>query len=381
MTSKKSTYGLGSIDPRGGKLRLRVPDGRGGTRTLGNFNTLEEAESVQRGWAHLRKSGEVVDGVVFAKYGEGWLDRRELAGVKSIERDRSRWRTHVLTAPFAGWPIDRIGRRDLRAWIDELTAKLRKGTKRRISPQTVRHCVNLVRGCLAEAVEDELLEKNPAIGLTSKRTPASNRWTYLVVDEQRRLLTADVIPEMERLTIEFALGSGLRQGEHWCLKLRDVDVGSASPRVIVRGKEPKGHNPGGTKSGKIRVVPLFGIALAAARRVLALLPTFCKKNPLGLMFPTARGYQRREGKPPRGWRSYLEAAGLGDPARRHDGRAVRWHDLRHSCATSLVAGWWGHVWSLDRVRDVLGHSSVTVTERYAHLAPSVLAAEGLATTG
>lgn len=63
-----------------------------------------------------------------------------------------------------------------------------------------------------------------------------------------------------------------------------------------------------------------------------------------------------------------ELAGELMEARRraeHD-RRVRWHDLRHSCGTSLNAGWWGRVWSLEEIRDLLGHSSVKVTEIYAH---------------
>ncbi len=50
------------------------------------------------------------------------------------------------------------------------------------------------------------------------------------------------------------------------------------------------------------------------------------------------------------------------------GRHVHWHLLRHTFASSLVAGWWGRRWSLEEVRQVMGHSSITVTERYAHLA-------------
>jgi Phage integrase family len=61
-------------------------------------------------------------------------------------------------------------------------------------------------------------------------------------------------------------------------------------------------------------------------------------------------------------------------------RHVRWHDLRHTFASSLVAGvWGGDAWRLDEVRDLLGHSSVTVTEQYAHLAPSALAKSAAAT--
>jgi integrase len=43
----------------------------------------------------------------------------------------------------------------------------------------------------------------------------------------------------------------------------------------------------------------------------------------------------------------------------------RIHDLRHTCATWLVTAGV----PLSEVRDLLGHSSVVVTERYAHLAP------------
>lgn len=53
-------------------------------------------------------------------------------------------------------------------------------------------------------------------------------------------------------------------------------------------------------------------------------------------------------------------------------RHVRFHDLRHTCASHLVMGSWGRPWRLEEVRQMLGHSSITATERYAHLAPEVL---------
>jgi len=53
-------------------------------------------------------------------------------------------------------------------------------------------------------------------------------------------------------------------------------------------------------------------------------------------------------------------------------RRVWWHLLRHTAASSLVAGWWGRQWRLEEVRQFMGHSSIKVTERYAHLAESTL---------
>ncbi len=58
-----------------------------------------------------------------------------------------------------------------------------------------------------------------------------------------------------------------------------------------------------------------------------------------------------------------------DRARKKTGIDCRWHDLRHTCASWLVqAGV-----PLTTVREMLGHSTIAVTQRYAHLAPTHLA--------
>lgn len=104
-------------------------------------------------------------------------------------------------------------------------------------------------------------------------------------------------------------------------------------------------------------------------------------------------FARPDGKP--FGRSYV--AGWEDKRERHGGdevsvtpglrtragvqRPVRFHDLRHTCASHLVMGSWGEPWSLEAVREFLGHGSIAVTQRYAHLCPAALSAKAARTTG
>jgi len=115
-------------------------------------------------------------------------------------------------------------------------------------------------------------------------------------------------------------------------------------------------------------------ALAVAKRWLDLLPSYTKSNPHGLMFPTMTGCRVQYGKTPlfrqesehkvNLFGRYLVAAGID--------RHVRWHDLRHTCASSLISGTWGRRWTLEEVQAYMGHESRQSTERYAHLAEGVV---------
>jgi integrase len=389
MTERRP-YGTGSIgDLAGGRKRARVYIG-GEQRHVGVYTSPEQAESALRGILEAKAAGQLHDATTptLREWGEKWFARRELEGVRDVANEQNRWVNHVLRARFADHPIEQIRRRDVKAWIDDLRRTKVRGSRKRMAWQTIKHVVKLLRGALAAAVDDEILERNVAHGIKIERPATEDTgWTFLLPDEQRALMTCETIPQAERWLVGFAIATGLRQGEQWALELRDLHLeeqNGEGPHVFVRWGSP-GKPP---KNGKARKVFLSGEALACARAWVAHLPRYLRgktkdfPNEHQLVFPTARGCRRREKKPPRGWTSWLAAAGLGDPSKRHDRRHVRWHDLRHTCGSSLVAGWWeGGAWTLLEVRDHLGHSSVKVTERYAHLASSELARRAAATGG
>lgn len=374
----------GSITLVGDRFRVRISEG-GKRVTLGTFATHEEAELVLEARKALHAAGRVeTGGTLLRDYGERWLDRRELDGARDIRNDRSRWRTHVLTSSLAGMPLESIGRRDVKLFLDDLRKKDATPRQRRrgapaprrkpLSVETVKRVLSLLKALFQAAVDDELIPANPAreLRLPKRAVMVDEGWTYLMPDEQRRIHECDA-PEADKLMVLVAMYTGIRQSEQWALRLDDIILDDGYPRLIVR----RGLDDGATKSGKARVVPLLPAAVQAFERWLELLPTYAPKNPHNLLFPTQRGCRRQKSKRPR-FEAVLKAARIV-ASRRHDGRSVRWHDLRHTCASSLVAGWWGRVWRIEEVRDLLGHSTIKVTERYAHLAPSVLQAAAAVT--
>ncbi|MBI4703856.1 MAG: tyrosine-type recombinase/integrase [Deltaproteobacteria bacterium] len=370
---KRRPYGSGTIERLpSGRYRVKLPGTtRADRESLGPFPTHDEAQlALDAAAAELAArraaataGGALAGGITLRAYGAPWLDKRERAGVRDVRTDRCRWERHVLSASFADRAMGSISRVDVRGWIDELAEKRAmrndKDLGHKLSPRTVQRCLNLLRCCLQDAVDHEIVATNPAKDVRVKGKIVDD-WTYLAPEEQQAIATCEKIAEPERLRILFAMGTGLRKGEQWNIELADVDVSDDDPHVLVRYGGPN-HQP--PKRNKLRRVPLFGVALDAARRWLELLPSYATRNRRRLMWPTPRG-ARRIVTNDYGWHEQRKAAGIS--------RNVRWHDLRHTCGSSLVAGWWGRRWSLIEVRDLLGHSSVTVTERYAHLAESAL---------
>ena len=152
-----------------------------------------------------------------------------------------------------------------------------------------------------------------------KRLPESNaRDVYLTVEQVGDL--ASHASEQVRAAIWLALLTGCRRGE--LLTLRREDIGADT--LTIRA--------GNTKTLRTRTVPI----VPALRPWLAYVP-------LGI---TCEGVKS-------GFRRARDAAGMSH---------VHFHDLRHSCATILLQ----LDVPLDVVRDILGHTSITTTERYAH---------------
>lgn len=359
--------------------RFRFVTEIGGKTRGESFDTEGEARSYQRALSRelAATSARPRHKLTLAEYARGWFARRRADGdVRDLDGEIRRWESHVESMALGRTPLTEITAGKVAAWFRERCgAKIaypyahpKNGQK--VAKSTVKKALVVLRLCLDEAVVDGKIAANPARAFKLKRGKTSRThepWTYLTIEEQLAIL-AGPPTELTDL-IRYALGTGCRQGEQWNQRLDDL----FEDRVVVR----YGSESSATKSGKLRRVPLLGMAKEAVDRQLARLAE--RTNPHGLLWPSPRGARREKGKLPAGWRELC--ARVLAPAGRHDQRPVRWHDLRHTCASSLVAGWWGPAWTLQAVRDLLGHSSITVTEKYAHLAPSALIEAARATMG
>lgn len=363
-------HGSGTVayNPRVQRWGARLPTSQG-RKFLGYYATEQDAHATLDAYLELQEQQakpKADTTNTLGPYGTRWLAKR--THLRSLRTMRGLWKNHVVGHALGTVHLKDLTRRQLKDWLGDLAKRKTARGNKTLSRQTRVHLLNLVRGALSEAEEDRLIRENPAQRLrVPSEATADEGWTYLRPEQQAALL--DTVPTPERWIVEVALYTGCRKGELWCLHLADVHLDDAHPWIWVRyGKREKGVllPP---KNGKPRAVMLNSNAAHALRQWIEQLPRYTKTNPHGLAFPGRFGGFRDVTKCPATWARSLARTGL----------KMRWHDLRHTCASSLVAGWWGRRWTLQEVSEYLGHSSVSVTERYAHLAESVLRAAVAAT--
>lgn len=332
-----------------------------GIRHNATADTHEEAEGMIAALVLESQSASAQELTVrhlVRRYEEHLELSRSYAAMPNVRSLRKRW---IETSEIADEPARAVDSGMVGAWVKTLGA---------VGERYARQALTLMRRAYAWGVGEGLVDSNPARDVQVARRPVAVRepWTYLEPAEQAAFFTCSIIPDEWRFAIVFAAGTGLRAGEQWALRLEDLVVDGPEPYVDVR----YGSRHRAPKGRKLRRVPLFGIALDAAREQVTKLRASGVKNPHGLVFPSIEGGFRKVSRCP-DWNSWLRAAGIT--------RRVRWHDLRHTCGASLVSGWWGRRWILEEVRDLLGHHSVRMTERYAHLGASAVRKAALSTPG
>lgn len=210
------------------------------------------------------------------------------------------------------------------------------------SRKSVNNHLTVIRRMLVVAKKRGLISVVPEVEWLKSAKPEID---FLTFEEAERLVAGAGVEW--RAAVVVGLKTGLRRGELLGLRWQDVDL--VAGRLLVRQNIVEGVI-GTPKSGKSREVPLCDEALAALKshRHLRGEYVFCD---LGGRYLTKQEFN---------WPllTACKRAGL---------RRVYWHALRHTFASHLVM----RGAPLKVVQELLGHATITMTMRYAHLAPEV----------
>lgn len=295
-----------------------------------------------------RLSGQgyfVQDKILFADYAQQWLKVKIIPNktASTAYSYESMIRVHCL--PVVGQkPLHEIGMKEANLILMNLRTKGNNA-------QGINHIITVLKQILKDAEREGVIERS---GLTHlKRLKVSdNVWAYWEEMEINRFfLKIKDLPLYPLLAT--AIYTGMRRGELGGLKWDCVDF--ARNQIIVKRVRDRNGLRDTTKTGKSRLVPinpsLYPILLGLwNKRTDDTQLVFTKENGMDLdAHHLGRDFDTYQKKVP----------GL---------KRIRFHDLRHTFASQFVMKG-GNIYTL---REILGHTDVKMTQRYAHLSPEHL---------
>jgi integrase len=338
--------------------------GRGRRVKLGRVGQLtpdearERCEQVFGNVAHGRAPFTGIDGAEAITFGT-FLDDTYAPWCRANRPKHAERTLQRIETCFGAWralPLDQISVERIENWK---SARLAEG----LSPATILRDVMTLSGVLTRAVKLRKLADNPVRHVDKPRIDRSPKVRFLSSDEEKHLRAA--LTERDRELCEaresanrwrkarkqaalptlayygdhltpavlLSMNTGLRRGELLALTWSAIDF--RHKLLTIEGDT--------SKTTQTRHVPLNAEALEV-------LTCWREQRPDGeRIFPIASGFKTA-------WAALLKRAGI---------TRFRWHDLRHNFGSRLAqAGI-----PLNTIRELLGHESLAMTLRYAHLQP------------
>lgn len=278
-----------------------------------------------------KRSAEVTLGEVWKKYDE-WLN----TGKRQPEDDRGYYKKHIEPI-FKDRPLSKISPFD----IEKLKIKL---TNRDLAPATVKHVLVLIR---------QLINKAIAWGMWSGENPIKKVKLPRLNNQRERFLSREeakkILEEVQKVSPHtydiclLSLHTGMRAGEIFDLKWSHIDTENG----LIHIADPK--------SGRARKA----FMTKTIKRIFQSLEV---GKPEDYVFPSRDGVRID-----RVSNSFIRAVdelklneGITDPRQR-----VVFHSLRHTFASWLAI----QGTPILTIKELLGHQSLAMTERYSHLSP------------
>lgn len=318
-----------------------------------------EAEDIRRGLRPRLRAPDKTFGDLFDRWIKVRVPRK-----RSGADDRSIIKAHlrpllgrIRLRDFAVEQMDEV----IEQWRMRCTVEWCKRKGRcRCTPKadaTINNILTLLIANLNMAKELRWIAEVPKV---RKVKGTRHEYAYLRTSgEIRRFLRASLEEGIQvHALYATAVYTGMRAGELAGLRWADIDL---DRRLITVQRSYNGP----TKSGKTRYVPIFNALLPVLRE-------WRLRCPNDLVFPNRRG--KVHGESAKIFQETLQRVlerGMF-PKRKRRGRArhyIVFHDLRHTFASHYMMNG-GDVFRLQKI---LGHSSISITMRYTHLAPDEIA--------
>jgi integrase len=364
MAKQRRANGEGGVSRRKdgsymARYTIQLPSGR--KRKVIYANSHEEARKKLTEAIAERDKGLVYDSgnVTVAEYLERWLEDSVRGSVKVTTHASydALVKNHVCPT-LGGTKLSVLTPAHLQALY---RAKLDEG----LAPKSVKHLHTTLHRALKQAVRWGLVPRNVAAAVDAPRV-RTPEMRPLSPAEARTLLDAARGNRLEALYV-LAVTTGMRQGEILGLGWEDVDFEARVVRVrrtltLAKGgprlTEPKTR--GSRRSIRLTASAVEALERHRERQDREGAVSGDDWNAWDLVFCTRRGTPiRRDTLHAKHWKPLLRRSGLPD---------IRFHDLRHTCATLLLTkGVHPKI-----VSEILGHSSIAITlDTYSHVIPGL----------
>jgi integrase len=235
------------------------------------------------------------------------------------------------------------------------------------SPKTVRNVMTFLHSVFALAVRSGWAPANPVADAARPRRrregDANPDLQFFTLEELDAVIDAipdhtvdrDVLGPVLRLVILAAGTTGLRQSELIGLRWRDIDLRAQRVRVRNAWVRSEHSSEGKSDLSTKRSVPMTD-RLVGELKTWRMRTVFGDEDDLVFAHPEL-GVPLDRTKVTRRFQAACVEAGV---------RRIRFHDLRHTFATTLAASGV----PLRTIQEYLGHSDLKTTQIYAHYAPS-----------
>lgn len=302
----------------------------------GPWKTKRQAETAER--RHREKLDRQRTEETCGSFAERWLEEwpRKASATRALYKQAA----DRFAEEFGPTPLGEVERLSARTWALTVPRNLSK----------------IIGTMYEDARNVGLVESNPFSNLRLPAVEKTEEISPPTLEEFHQLLAGCMAmggyaAEMRAL-VTFAAWSGLRAGEIMGLKWADI----GTETIQVRRSRKDDGSYGKPKNGKEREVPYLPPA-----RVLDQVP---RRESDSFVFHTPKGEVLKKGNLSYLWRSMRDGSGT-TPARLAAGlKPIRFHDLRHFCATQLLEKGASHF----DVSVMLGHEDggALVMARYGH---------------